>query len=336
MLAGVRLPDEPEPRLEYLLMDHAWPTLYPNLGGTTMQVLVSARHGDLCQATQDKIAERAGRISRNASRLSAICITVDLQSSDKPHVTGHAFTNHAAELVASHTSSNLWASLDHVLGSLKRKLQKRKDRLSRRRQKSYAKGISMERHDEALVAYSRNDAVDASYPRVLPTWTTDEDDPSRHEHVIDQVKGMRQLFEDSVSMLQSAKGKLHEVHASVCEVKSDSEDVACEAHASRVQFHGKEVECDGASTATTKNETNQRRDDATADGLQRTRQLCEGTARMLDLATCMVEEAYLKACGLLHRQRQENQRLGSDMAAMQTVKGSLRDEPFGKKGNESC
>ena len=108
-----------------------------------MQVLILARHGKLCEATQDRITARAQRLSRYA-KLNSISISVNLHVSDQPHISGHAVTHNLEDLVASHTSESFWGAFDQVLLSLKRQLQKRQDKFVRRRTRSVSKKTEIE------------------------------------------------------------------------------------------------------------------------------------------------------------------------------------------------
>ena len=178
-----------------------------------MRVLISTRHGTLSQETQDKIAERTSKLSRHKSRLSAVALTVDLRVEDKPHVTGHAFTNHAVDLVASHTTNNLWAAVDHVVASLQKQLQRRKDKLTRLRRKTHPLVNS--------VPTAENSAVSSSPPNGA---RTPQDDARRNlfiSRTTDRGNGQKQdeskrMFTDAIGVLELAIDTVHETYLNAC------------------------------------------------------------------------------------------------------------------------
>lgn len=94
-----------------------------------MQVQISARHGQLSDATQQRIVERAEKLTRFFERLTAIEVTVDLTHRDAPGVDLQVSAEHKHDFVASHQSDDLWASLDVVIRKVEQQLRKYKEKL---------------------------------------------------------------------------------------------------------------------------------------------------------------------------------------------------------------
>ncbi len=271
-----------------------------------MQVNITARHGELCQATQDKMADRAGRLDRYAGRLSTVDITVDLGVGDKPHVSGHAFTNRGVDLVASNTSSNLWGSLDKVLKSLRRQLQKRKDKMTRRHSSYHDTGISLGINGELRVPCSDTDEHNGRYNGGFPASSTNGKHRGQDDETADNVKRMRQLFEVTITSLRLANATVQETHLSVCGLLHQQAQVNDEL---RTEF----------AKTRSMNRANHQQQTLMIDEVTRMRHMFESTLSTLELANATVHETYVKACGLLNHQLDHNDRLRNELADVPTT-----------------
>lgn len=100
-----------------------------------MQVSISARHGHLSSATQEKIESKVERVRRFYDRISAIEVTVDLEHRDSVDVEVRISAEHTEDFVASERAGELFAGLDAVVHKLEQQLRKHKEKIqSGRRQ----------------------------------------------------------------------------------------------------------------------------------------------------------------------------------------------------------
>ncbi len=95
-----------------------------------MQINISTRHGNLSDATRSKISAKVGRLARYFERLTAIDVTVDLQSSAAPVVEIQVSAEHKHDFVGREQSSDLWRSVNGVVQKLEQQLRKYKERVT--------------------------------------------------------------------------------------------------------------------------------------------------------------------------------------------------------------
>jgi putative sigma-54 modulation protein len=95
-----------------------------------VQVTISARHGHLSGATQDKIREKLAKLPRLHDRLSSIVVTVDLEKAEQIGLEVRVKAEHAEEFVAHATAEELIAALDGVIHKLEMQLRKHKEKVT--------------------------------------------------------------------------------------------------------------------------------------------------------------------------------------------------------------
>lgn len=95
-----------------------------------MQVNISARHGHLSPATQEKIAEKIEKLNKFHERVTAIVVTVDLEHRDKPNVEVKVTVEHLGELVGHDTAENALAALDSAIHKVESQLRKHHEKHS--------------------------------------------------------------------------------------------------------------------------------------------------------------------------------------------------------------
>lgn len=93
-----------------------------------MQINISARHGQLSAATQEKITEKVEKLRRLFDRLTAIDVTVDLEHRDAPNVEVKVSAERTEHFVATDTGANIIAALDGVLHKVEQQLRKHKEK----------------------------------------------------------------------------------------------------------------------------------------------------------------------------------------------------------------
>ncbi len=94
-----------------------------------MELSISARHGHLSTATQDKIKEKVKKLQRFFDRISAIHVTADLEHRDSVEVEVRVSAEHSADFVASESAGELFVGLDSVVHKLEQQLRKHKEKI---------------------------------------------------------------------------------------------------------------------------------------------------------------------------------------------------------------
>lgn len=94
-----------------------------------VQINVSARHGHLSPASQEKIVAKVSRLQRYFDRITSLNVTVDFANTALPAVEIVASAEHFHELVSHESSANLWRSVDGAVQKLEQQLRKRKEKV---------------------------------------------------------------------------------------------------------------------------------------------------------------------------------------------------------------
>ena len=97
-----------------------------------MQINISTRHGDLCDATKGKITQKVEKIQRFFERLTSIDVTVDLDKADEPNIEVIVRSEKRDDFVASHRSGDMFGSFDQVVSKLEQQIKKHKEKLHER------------------------------------------------------------------------------------------------------------------------------------------------------------------------------------------------------------
>lgn len=95
-----------------------------------MQVNVTARHGDLASATQEKISQKLQKLSRFHDRISTIETLVDLAKSDEPTVEVIVAVDGASDFI-----SRVIAENGNLLGGVESAMQKLEEQLKKHKEK---------------------------------------------------------------------------------------------------------------------------------------------------------------------------------------------------------
>ncbi len=94
-----------------------------------MQVRISTRHGEIGEATQDKIRQKVEKLRRFFERLMSIDVTVDLEKADEPNIEILVAVEHKHEFIASHRSNDMFGSVDKVVSKLEQQIKKYKEKI---------------------------------------------------------------------------------------------------------------------------------------------------------------------------------------------------------------
>lgn len=93
-----------------------------------MQVNVIARHGEMSDATREKIAEEVSKLSRFWDRITAIDVVVDLETAGDPLVEVQVHSQRAREFYVETQAGELFASLHDAIRKLEQQLKKFKEK----------------------------------------------------------------------------------------------------------------------------------------------------------------------------------------------------------------
>jgi putative sigma-54 modulation protein len=104
-----------------------------SFGVAAVQTTISARHGHLSQASQDKIKEKVEVVRKFFDRLTAISVTVDLEHKERASLEIRARAEHHDEFVAVAEAETVFAALDGAIEKMENQLRKFKERLKEHR-----------------------------------------------------------------------------------------------------------------------------------------------------------------------------------------------------------
>ena len=97
-----------------------------------MQINISTRHGDISDATKEKIKQKVERLQRFFDRLTSIDVTVDLDKADEPNIEIAIQSEKRHDFLASYQSNDLFGSVDQVVAKLEQQIKKHKEKLHER------------------------------------------------------------------------------------------------------------------------------------------------------------------------------------------------------------
>jgi putative sigma-54 modulation protein len=97
-----------------------------------VQIQISTRHGQLSEASQNKITAKAEKLLRIFDRLTAIEVIIDLTDESTPRVDLKVSAEHKHDFVAHDQSDNLMGSLDEAVHKVEQQLRKYKEKVQDR------------------------------------------------------------------------------------------------------------------------------------------------------------------------------------------------------------
>ena len=98
-----------------------------------MQTTISARHGHLSPATQEKITEKVEVVRRFFDRLTAISVTADLEHRERAILELRVRAEHHDEFVAIAEAETVFAALDGAIEKMEQQLRRFKEKLKEHR-----------------------------------------------------------------------------------------------------------------------------------------------------------------------------------------------------------
>jgi len=97
-----------------------------------MQINISTRHGEISDATKEKITQKVEKLKRFFDRLTSIDVTVDLDKADEPNIEVAVRPEKRDDFVASYQSNDLFGAVDQVVAKLEQQIKKHKEKLKER------------------------------------------------------------------------------------------------------------------------------------------------------------------------------------------------------------
>lgn len=98
-----------------------------------MQTTISARHGHLSPATQEKITDKVEAVRKFFDRVTAISVTVDLEHRERAILELRVRAEHHDEFVAIAEADTVFAALDGAIEKMENQLRRFKERLKEHR-----------------------------------------------------------------------------------------------------------------------------------------------------------------------------------------------------------
>jgi putative sigma-54 modulation protein len=97
-----------------------------------VQIQVSTRHGQLSEASRQKISAKVEKLTRIFDRLTAIAVVVDLTDEAMPKVDLQVSAEHKHDFVAHDQSESLMGSVDGAVQRMEQQLRKYKEKVQER------------------------------------------------------------------------------------------------------------------------------------------------------------------------------------------------------------
>lgn len=98
-----------------------------------MQTKISTRHGQLSEATQEKLRAKLEKLIRLFDRVTEIELTVDLEQKDTTQVELRVDAEHKHDFVAKDEAAELMSAVDGVVHKIEMQLRKYKEKVQEHR-----------------------------------------------------------------------------------------------------------------------------------------------------------------------------------------------------------
>ncbi|MDR1483415.1 MAG: ribosome-associated translation inhibitor RaiA [Planctomycetaceae bacterium] len=100
-----------------------------NVKEILMQINIETRHGEIADATKEKISAKLIKLQRFFERLKSINVTIDLEKSEEPKIEVVITPEHKGTFVAGHCSNDILGSVDHIVTKLEQQIKKYKEKI---------------------------------------------------------------------------------------------------------------------------------------------------------------------------------------------------------------
>ncbi|MDR2172527.1 MAG: ribosome-associated translation inhibitor RaiA [Planctomycetaceae bacterium] len=94
-----------------------------------MQVNIETRHGEIADATKEKISTKLVKLHKFLEHLTSIDVIVDLEKNDEPKIEIIVTMERKGSFVASHRSNDMFGAVDQVIAKLEQQIKKYKEKI---------------------------------------------------------------------------------------------------------------------------------------------------------------------------------------------------------------
>ncbi len=94
-----------------------------------MQISISARHGHLSEATQERIQAKLEKLPKYFERLTSVELAVNLEHKEAPSVDLRVSAEHKHDFVATEQAEELMAAVDAAVHKIEQQLRKYKEKV---------------------------------------------------------------------------------------------------------------------------------------------------------------------------------------------------------------
>jgi putative sigma-54 modulation protein len=101
-----------------------------------MQINVSTRHGEISDATKEKIIHKVEKLQRFFDRLTAVDVVLDLKKADEPSIKVTVQSERRDDFVASYESNDMFGSIDQIVAKLEQQIKEHKEKVKDRSNKN--------------------------------------------------------------------------------------------------------------------------------------------------------------------------------------------------------
>ena len=178
--------------------------------------------------------------------------------------------------------------------------------MTRRHSSYHDTGIPLGINGELGVPCSDTDGHNGRYSGGLPAPSTNANNRGQDDEIADNAKRMRQFVEPTITSLRLANAIVQETHLSVCGLLHQQARVNDEL---RTEF----------AKTQSMNRANHQHQSLMIHEVTRMRHMFESTLSTLKLANPTVHETYVKACGVLNQQLDQNEQLCNKLADVPTA-----------------
>ncbi len=105
--------------------------------GDRVEIKVTAKNGQLSDATQETIRAKVAKLPKFFVRTTAIQVIADLKHSEKPKVEIIVSAEETNDFFASDSGSNVIVALDSTIAKIEQQLKKHKEKLVSHRNRDH-------------------------------------------------------------------------------------------------------------------------------------------------------------------------------------------------------
>lgn len=93
-----------------------------------MNIKINTRHGDLSEATRQKISEKLIKLERFVDRIAEVQVLVNLDQKDSPNVEVAVITDWKKDFRANYSGNDILGSVDQIVDKISQQVKKFKEK----------------------------------------------------------------------------------------------------------------------------------------------------------------------------------------------------------------